>query len=438
MKYNIWLKILYSLIYLKRVLKWVGEKLFSVFGRFFGFFWKLYILAGYKTGYYLKKIGVDRIDALLLKRDNLQILIFITLLFLVIPQSTIFAKKRADLAGRKTIAYGLTGMEDDASVLEEITSGSSVYEPTAYRLQGFLGAEQASSGNVSWQENGFSGPVAGGSSLYKPLIFPGVSLSGGRVETIEYAVAVGDTLSGIAARFGISVATILWENNLTLNSRIKPGDKLRILPVSGVSYTVKKGDTLKKIASTYGVVAEDIAKFNKLKEDGSNLAKGETLIIPGGIKPQQKSYASVPSSYAGVKQYAAPSASKQQPTNSGFVWPAGAKIITQYYGWTHHGLDIAGPFATPIYAAKSGTVEISQCGWNSGYGCYIVINHGGGVKTLYGHNSRLLVTPGDYVTTGQTISLMGNTGKVRGVTGIHLHFEIQINGARVNPLGYVR
>jgi murein DD-endopeptidase MepM/ murein hydrolase activator NlpD len=68
----------------------------------------------------------------------------------------------------------------------------------------------------------------------------------------------------------------------------------------------------------------------------------------------------------------------------------------------------------------------------------VVIDHGGGIKTLYGHHSKLLVSPGDQVDTGQTIALMGNTGRVYGRTGIHLHFEIRVNGVRVNPLGYVK
>jgi murein DD-endopeptidase MepM/ murein hydrolase activator NlpD len=83
-------------------------------------------------------------------------------------------------------------------------------------------------------------------------------------------------------------------------------------------------------------------------------------------------------------------------------------------------------------------VEKSQCGWNSGYGCVIIIDHGGGIKTLYGHNSRLLVNVGDHVEAGQTIGLMGNTGNVRGRTGIHLHFEVWVNGVRTNPFKFVK
>jgi murein DD-endopeptidase MepM/ murein hydrolase activator NlpD len=133
-----------------------------------------------------------------------------------------------------------------------------------------------------------------------------------------------------------------------------------------------------------------------------------------------------------------PPSSSAGASESGYVWPSGARIITQYYGLRHHALDIAGAWQTPNYATKAGKVITSQCGWNSGYGCYIIIDHGGGVKSLYGHNSKLLVSVGDEVEAGQTIGLMGNTGKVRGLTGIHLHFEIIVNGARVNPLRYTR
>jgi lysostaphin len=90
---------------------------------------------------------------------------------------------------------------------------------------------------------------------------------------------------------------------------------------------------------------------------------------------------------------------------------------------------------TPIYAADSGVVEISQGGYNGGYGNTIVINHGGGKKTRYGHASKLLVKKGEEVEKGQVIALMGSTGRS---TGPHLHFEVIINGRRYNPLNYIK
>jgi murein DD-endopeptidase MepM/ murein hydrolase activator NlpD len=140
-----------------------------------------------------------------------------------------------------------------------------------------------------------------------------------------------------------------------------------------------------------------------------------------------------------IAKIAVPPSSRQTPTVSGFVWPTAVHLVTQYFTWQHHGIDIAGgSFSTPNYAAKAGVVEKAQCGWNSGYGCEIIINHGGGIKTLYGHNSKLLVSVGDKVVAGQTIGMMGNTGNVRGRTGIHLHFEVLVNGARTNPFQFVK
>jgi murein DD-endopeptidase MepM/ murein hydrolase activator NlpD len=109
--------------------------------------------------------------------------------------------------------------------------------------------------------------------------------------------------------------------------------------------------------------------------------------------------------------------------------------ITQYFGWRHTGLDIAGKLGTPIYATRAGKVIKSQCGWNGGYGCYIIIDHGGGVISLYGHNSQLFVSVGDKVVQGQNISVEGSTGRS---TGPHLHFEIRVNGVHQNPLKYIR
>ena len=194
-----------------------------------------------------------------------------------------------------------------------------------------------------------------------------------------------------------------------------------------------------KIAARYEAKPEEIIKFNRLKEDGTDLIVGELIMIPNGIKPQERALANVPRvSQSAISRLAIPPRSSITPSASGFIWPAASRIITQYFTWKHHGVDIAGPWQTANYAAKAGTVVVSQCGWNSGYGCYIIIDHGGGLRTLYGHNSKLLVFPGDYVEAGQTIALMGNTGRVRGATGVHLHFEVQLNGRRVNPFGYVR
>ena len=180
-----------------------------------------------------------------------------------------------------------------------------------------------------------------------------------------------------------------------------------------------------------------IKQYNNL---GNTLSIGKELLIPGATK--------VPTS---VVQR--PSTNTTKPTNNQqsnqpignlppastavgtYIWPTGAKIITQYYGFQHTGVDIAGPIGLPNYAARDGVVIKSQCGYNGGYGCYIILDHGGGVTTLYGHNSKLLVSVGEQVSQGQVIGLLGSTGRS---TGPHVHFEIRINGKFTNPLQYIR
>ena len=112
-------------------------------------------------------------------------------------------------------------------------------------------------------------------------------------------------------------------------------------------------------------------------------------------------------------------------------------IISSRYGATdgrssgHCGLDIAAPMGTPITACGDGTVI--QAGWYGGYGNLVIIDHGNGVTTYYGHCSKIYVTNGDHVTSGEQIAAVGSTGDS---TGPHLHLEIRIDGSRINPQQY--
>lgn len=437
MRYKILLKTLKVLIYAKRLFWWSATKTFFVLGKILSPGWRFFGFIYYKTNYLYKKIAnVSGFDDQLVKRDNLQAVVFLVLFIIALPQTKLYAKKETALPGQLTLAYSLTPADQDYSI-EEVSAvlGSDADNavPAAWKT-GVISQDQfvgVVPGDVE-----LGGVVAGGNALSKPIIFPGAAVSGSRSKTIEYVVQAGDSLGAIAARFQISVATILWENNLGVNSYLHPGDKLRILPVSGLVHTIKKGDTLKKIATLYTATVEEIVKFNKLKSDGSDLVIGEKIIVPNGVKFA----VSTPIvNSRNIAKVATPPSSKQVPTVSGYIWPTAVRLITQYFTWQHHGIDVAGgSFSTPNYAAKAGVVEKSQCGWNSGYGCVVIIDHGGGIKTLYGHNSKLLVSAGERVEAGQTIGLMGNTGNVRGRTGIHLHFEVWVNGVRTNPFKFVK
>jgi murein DD-endopeptidase MepM/ murein hydrolase activator NlpD len=124
------------------------------------------------------------------------------------------------------------------------------------------------------------------------------------------------------------------------------------------------------------------------------------------------------------------------------MWPVACRRITSPFGWRTHpvlkrrkyhtGIDIGVPTGTPVKAADAGIVLVS--GWQGGYGNFIAIDHGKGISTCYGHNSRLLVRAGQRVAKGQRISFSGSTGLS---TGPHLHFEVRVNGNPVNPLGYL-
>lgn len=250
-----------------------------------------------------------------------------------------------------------------------------------------------------------------------------------RTKMVEYTVQSGDVIGRIAEKFGVSANTILWENNLTWNSTIRPGQTLRILQDSGINHEVVSGDTVLGIAKKYQANADTIIKANKLA-DASDISIGDLLFIPDGVRPTR-----IVSSYQApdTSSTTIPPSAADPDTDTKLLWPVLSKRITQYYHWGHSGLDIGDKTGNPIYAAEAGKVERS--GWSKGYGYNVIINHGNGIQTLYAHASKLLVEAGDSVSRGQTIALVGSTG---WSTGPHLHLEVRVNGVRKNPINYIK
>jgi murein DD-endopeptidase MepM/ murein hydrolase activator NlpD len=130
-----------------------------------------------------------------------------------------------------------------------------------------------------------------------------------------------------------------------------------------------------------------------------------------------------------------PTPVQSAPSSAGFIWPAHG-VMTSPFGWRwgrmHEGIDIAVPSGTPVVAAASGTVIVA--GWMGGYGNLVVVDHGIGIATAYGHNTSIAAGVGQQVAQGQLIAYSGNTGNS---TGPHIHFEVRINGSAVDPLGYL-
>lgn len=251
-----------------------------------------------------------------------------------------------------------------------------------------------------------------------------------RAEVLDYQVQPGDTVSQIAEKFNISTDTIRWANDLKSIEAIKPGQILKILPVTGISHKVQRGETVYSVAKKYSANSQAIVDwpFNTFVNDEEfTLAVGQILIIPDGIMPKQTPWSPT---YIAQKT---PDAGTV--TASGvFVWPASG-TISQGYRWYHQAIDIANKASPAILAADSGQVVVA--GWpdGRGYGNRVVIDHGNGFSTLYAHLSQVYVKPGQTVNRGDAIGQMGCTGRC---TGTHLHFEIRIGGGLVNPLGYLK
>lgn len=268
--------------------------------------------------------------------------------------------------------------------------------------------------------------IAGGNALFAPSINITRIENRLREEPEEYIVQEGDTLSDIAARFGISIETILWENKLSLRSLLKPGMSLTILPVSGISHIVRRGETIGTIARRYKVEEREILEFNEIA-DTTIIAVGNKLIIPEGAPP------AVPRPVTPRPVGPTLPPPPVLVSGKGMIVPATYRRISQWFTYRHSGIDMAGPRGTPIHAALDGVVVFS--GWARGYGYSILIDHGNGLATRYAHDAKNFVTKGERVERGQTIALMGSTGRS---TGPHVHFETIVNGRFVNPLRYIK
>jgi murein DD-endopeptidase MepM/ murein hydrolase activator NlpD len=240
-----------------------------------------------------------------------------------------------------------------------------------------------------------------------------------QIRLTTYTVRPGDTLSAIASKFNTSTSSIAHINGLSSADLIRAGMELSVIEnASGTVVKVSQGDTLWDISRRYGVSIPEIAQANNL-DVAEVLKVGTTLILPG------------------ASLRAVPSVSR----SSSFRWPIQGSL-TSSYGWRthpitgqesfHEGLDIAAGNGTPIGAAAGGKVKFA--GWYAGYGRLVIIDHGDGLETRYGHMSSISVSAGEVVSAGDTIGHVGQSGDA---TGPHVHFEIRKNGRTLDPRDYL-
>lgn len=260
---------------------------------------------------------------------------------------------------------------------------------------------------------------------------------------ISHEVRENESLNSIADFYNISVETLAWANDLSSTSTLYPGNTLLILPVDGVLHTVRRGQSLLKIAQLYEVDVHDVINQNKLTDE--RIYAGQQIIIPGGspLVEGATEVAEAPEHKPrpGIEPEpprAVPAPEAEAPASFGILQKPCDCTYTQHYHSGHYAVDMSRNGGGPIFVAEDGIVIRADMGWNGGYGNVIEVDHGNGLVTLYAHNKALHVHEGNAVRRGQVIATMGNTGRVYGLTGIHLHFEVIQDGAKKNPLLYLQ
>jgi murein DD-endopeptidase MepM/ murein hydrolase activator NlpD len=268
-------------------------------------------------------------------------------------------------------------------------------------------------------------------------------LLNGTTESKVYTVSRGDSLWGISRKHNISVEDLERANPGVDPKRLQIGQQLNmIVPKPFLTVVTEEIASLK----------ESIPYETEYKES-SEFYKGESIVTAAGKYGEKEIKARITRENGietgreileekVIKQPVTRMVAigtKPPPPRQGtgtFAYPARGKI-TSGFGRrgqkNHNGIDIALPTGTPVKAADGGTVTFS--GRQGTYGYLVIIDHGEGYTSYYGHNSKNLVSKGDKVHKGQTIALSGNTGRS---TGPHLHFEVRKFGVPVNPINYLK
>ncbi len=256
-----------------------------------------------------------------------------------------------------------------------------------------------------------------------------------------YTIQPGDSVSSIAAQFGIDPNYILWNNPHVSSdpNLLIVGGTLVVPSTNGLVYNVTLGDNLNAIADEYGIPVSNIIDFapNGLTTPDT-VVEGMVLVLPGAqlaapAAPASDPTGPIPASAADPAPDTSVSNPAPQPS-SGYIWPVLGNITT-YFSGGHPGIDIDGygNYGAPILSASSGTVVLTA--WDDyGYGYHVIVQNDDGTQMQYAHLSDIWVSQGQYVGQGEAVGALGSTGYS---TGPHLMFNMYVNGYPVNPLDYL-
>jgi murein DD-endopeptidase MepM/ murein hydrolase activator NlpD len=232
-----------------------------------------------------------------------------------------------------------------------------------------------------------------------------------------YTVKTGETISSIARQFGLTnISTLISVNDIQNVRQLRAGQELVVPSTDGIFYRIKQGDSIAGISAKNNIAVEDILDVNDL--DTTEIIAGAKLFLPGVHLDSETLKKSMGELFA-------------MPLTVGWRLSSPFGIRPDPFTGVrsqHTGIDMAVAAGTPILAAMSGTIVVSA--YSNIYGNYVIINHGNGYQTLYGHMQKILVQKGQTVNQGTRIGLVGSTGYS---TGPHLHFSVYKNGRLNDP-----
>ena len=248
------------------------------------------------------------------------------------------------------------------------------------------------------------------------------------IDQVQVVDSLGAQDTSIATQVGTAKKRVRAQREHTKRFRSLVAAELRTIAIRTNQVRALRDRLLASQSRLAAARASKRDALQNVKE-----TKGEFLHEAAGLQAASASLAAQIQAAQARSSYSAPADST--PSAAGFIWPVNGPVTSGFgmrWGRMHEGIDIGVGYGTPIHAAAAGRVVYA--GWMSGYGNLVAIDHGGGISTAYGHQSSIAVSLGEVVSQGQTIGYVGCTGHCFGP---HLHFEVRINGAPVDPLGYL-